>query len=175
MSIVYLASLCHLFVFHMAYTYKRRRPRSADLEQLNVAIARRLWPEEMDKNAVQALRDLTSRHRFSIVAGDVRYLNSAWYVTHAGLIRLACRKHCAGIHAAPVSRFCDASQKRWVFRATIHINKGGPHFLGYGDAEPSNISDSVRGCEMRIAETRAVNRALRKAYGIGICSLEELG
>ncbi|HEX4001831.1 MAG TPA: hypothetical protein VHX36_04235 [Candidatus Acidoferrales bacterium] len=28
---------------------------------------------------------------------------------------------------------------------------------------------------MRIAETRAVNRALRKAYGIGLCSLEELG
>ena len=28
---------------------------------------------------------------------------------------------------------------------------------------------------MRIAETRAVNRALRKAYGIGICSVEELG
>jgi hypothetical protein len=28
---------------------------------------------------------------------------------------------------------------------------------------------------MRIAETRAVNRALRKAYGIGICSVEEVG
>jgi hypothetical protein len=28
---------------------------------------------------------------------------------------------------------------------------------------------------MRIAETRAVNRALRKAYGIGVCSVEELG
>jgi len=28
---------------------------------------------------------------------------------------------------------------------------------------------------MRMAETRAVNRALRKAYGIGICSAEELG
>jgi hypothetical protein len=28
---------------------------------------------------------------------------------------------------------------------------------------------------MRIAETRAVNRALRKAYGIGICSIEEVG
>jgi len=26
-----------------------------------------------------------------------------------------------------------------------------------------------------VAETRAVNRALRKAYGIGICSIEELG
>jgi hypothetical protein len=28
---------------------------------------------------------------------------------------------------------------------------------------------------MRVAETRAVNRALRKAYGIGICSVEEVG
>lgn len=28
---------------------------------------------------------------------------------------------------------------------------------------------------MRVAETRAVNRALRKAYGIGTCSVEELG
>ena len=26
-----------------------------------------------------------------------------------------------------------------------------------------------------MAETRAVNRALRKAYGIGICSVEEIG
>ncbi len=28
---------------------------------------------------------------------------------------------------------------------------------------------------MRVAETRAVSRALRKAYGIGLCSVEELG
>jgi hypothetical protein len=32
----------------------------------------------------------------------------------------------------------------------------------------------VHGAEMRVAETRAVNRALRKAYGIGLCSVEEL-
>jgi hypothetical protein len=48
-------------------------------------------------------------------------------------------------------------------------------FVGYGDADPSNVSPLVRGAEMRVAETRAVNRALRKAYGIGICSVEELG
>jgi hypothetical protein len=48
-------------------------------------------------------------------------------------------------------------------------------FVGYGDADPSNTSDVVRGAEMRVAETRAVNRALRKAYGIGICSVEEIG
>ena len=47
--------------------------------------------------------------------------------------------------------------------------------MGYGDADPSNTSPLVRGAEMRVAETRAVNRALRKAYGIGLCSVEELG
>ncbi len=48
-------------------------------------------------------------------------------------------------------------------------------FVGHGDADPSNVSALVRGAEMRVAETRAVNRALRKAYGIGICSVEEIG
>jgi hypothetical protein len=47
--------------------------------------------------------------------------------------------------------------------------------VGYGDADPSNVSFLVQGAEMRVAETRAVNRALRKAYGIGICSVEEIG
>jgi hypothetical protein len=40
---------------------------------------------------------------------------------------------------------------------------------------PSNVSSLVQGAEMRVAETRTVNRALRKAYGIGICSIEEIG
>ena len=37
------------------------------------------------------------------------------------------------------------------------------------------MSPLVHGAEMRVAETRTVNRALRKAYGIGICSVEEIG
>jgi len=63
---------------------------------------------------------------------------------------------------------------RWVFRATVHKSKS-TSFVGYGDADPSNVSLLVRGAEMRVAETRAVNRALRKAYGIGLCSFEEIG
>jgi hypothetical protein len=47
--------------------------------------------------------------------------------------------------------------------------------LPAGDADPSNVSPLVHGAEMRVAETRAVNRDLRKAYGIGICSVEEIG
>ena len=62
-----------------------------------------------------------------------------------------------------------------MLKATVYPSKDSAGFVGYGDADPSNVSALVRGAEMRIAETRAVNRALRKAYGIGICSVEELG
>ena len=49
-------------------------------------------------------------------------------------------------------------------------------FVGYGDADLSRMCPFlVEGAELRIAETRAVNRALRKAYGIGVCSVEEIG
>jgi hypothetical protein len=60
-------------------------------------------------------------------------------------------------------------------KATVYPSKTSTGFIGYGDADPSNVSFLVRGAEMRVAETRAVNRALRKAYGIGLCSVEEIG
>ncbi len=62
-----------------------------------------------------------------------------------------------------------------MFKATVYKTPRSRGFVGYGDADPSNVSPVVRGAEMRVAETRAVNRALRKAYGIGLCSVEELG
>src|SRR5215813_15628757 len=69
---------------------------------------------------------------------------------------------------------CPA-ESRWAFRALAFKSDRCKGFAGYGDADPGNVSALVRGAEMRIAETRAVNRALRKAYGIGICSVEEIG
>jgi hypothetical protein len=63
---------------------------------------------------------------------------------------------------------------RWVFKATVAKSET-ENFVSYGDADPSNVSFLVHGAEMRVAETRVVNRALRKAYGIGICSVEEIG
>ena len=74
-----------------------------------------------------------------------------------------------------VDSLCDLMVSRFVFKATVYRSKGSTGFVGYGDADPSNVSPLVRGAEMRVAETRAVNRALRKAYGIGICSVEEIG
>src|SRR5438105_11202354 len=118
---------------------------------------------------------LAKRYRFSVEAGDLLRLDGHWYVTHSGLIRLARRNHCAGIHVEPVAQFSDPATSRWAFKATAYKSRTCRGFVGYGDADPSNVSPVVRGAEMRVAETRAVNRALRKAYGIGICSIEEIG
>jgi hypothetical protein len=118
---------------------------------------------------------LAKRYRFSVESGDLLWLDGHWYVTHSGLIRLARRNHCAGIHAEPVPEFSDPSTSRWAFKATVYKSRTCRGFVGYGDADPSNVSPIVHGAEMRVAETRAVNRALRKAYGIGICSIEEIG
>jgi hypothetical protein len=72
-------------------------------------------------------------------------------------------------------RLSDPAAARWVFRAVVYKGPKSKGFVGYGDADPSNVSSIVQGAELRVAETRAVNRALRKAYGIGLCSVEELG
>jgi hypothetical protein len=77
------------------------------------------------------------------------------------------------VHA--VTELTDLASSRFAFRATIFTSPTCKGFVGYGDADPSNVSALVHGAEMRVAETRAVNRALRKAYGIGICSVEEIG
>lgn len=125
--------------------------------------------------AIDLLASITREFRFSFKRGELQIINANWYVTHTGLLRLARRKRCSGIHVEIVDSLCDSSSKRFVLKATVFPSKGSSGFVGYGDADPSNVSSVVRGAEMRVAETRAVNRALRKAYGIGICSIEEIG
>src|SRR5437763_4540392 len=71
--------------------------------------------------------------------------------------------------------FCYQSASRWVIRETVYNSRTCRCFFGYGDSNHSNVSPVMHCVEMRVAETRAVNRALRKAYGIGICSVEEVG
>jgi hypothetical protein len=140
----------------------------------NLRWARKLWAGISPIGFV-ALTKISELYKFSVPLGDVLFLEGRWYVTHAGLVRLAHRKSCAGIRAQIVRELCDVTTSRWAFKATVYTHQGCKGFVGYGDANPSNVSPLVHGAEMRVAETRAVNRALRKAYGIGICSVEEIG
>jgi hypothetical protein len=144
-----------------------------DLSQ-SIRWARKRW-KSLPRPALDALKQLVTSYRFSIVMGDLLFLNGGWYVTHIGLLRLAQRKSCAGIRVQALPDFCDTGSSQWAFKATVFKSRNCRGFVGYGDANPLNVSPIVHGAEMRVAETRAVNRALRKAYGIGICSVEEIG
>jgi hypothetical protein len=141
----------------------------------NLRQARLHWPSFLTPRAIQMLKGYTEGFHFSVSVGDLVLLDRSWYVTHTGLLGLARRKRCSGIHIEVVDSLCDSGANRFVLKATVFPSKGSSGFVGYGDADPSNVSSLVRGAEMRVAETRAVNRALRKAYGIGICSVEEIG
>jgi hypothetical protein len=145
------------------------------LTAANVAYARRRWPMECSKAVLSTLRELTTTFSVSVVRGEVCLIDGNWYITNGGLLRIAQKRRCTGIQSRAVAHFCDPSQGRWVFKATAFRSHTSMGFAGYGDADPTNVSPLVRGAEMRVAETRAVNRALRKAYGIGLCSVEELG
>jgi hypothetical protein len=140
----------------------------------NLAVATKAWGN-LSETTSETLTGLTKRYALVVSAGDLILLDGKWYVTHSGLLGLARRKRCAGIHVKPVRAFCDPSAQRWAFEAAVYKSQTCRGFSGYGDADPSNVSPLVHGAEMRVAETRAVNRALRKAYGIGICSVEEIG
>ena len=134
------------------------------LAKENRAAARRRWRSELSGTRLDGLDSLSQGYGFSIALGDLTLLNNKWYVTNGGLLRLAHRSRCCGIRIQQVREFCEASLGRWVFKATVYKSAGSRGFVGYGDADPSNTSPLVRGAEMLVAETRAVNRALRKAY-----------
>jgi hypothetical protein len=151
--------------------YTNKRLKAA---HLNTRLALGIWGD-VPQVALLSLKELTRRYALSVAAGDLQLLDGRWYITHSGLLRIAQRRRCSGMRTALQGKLSDPVAHRWIFKATIYKTPNSRGFVGYGDADPTNTSPLVRGAEMRVAETRAVNRALRKAYGIGLCSVEELG
>ena len=147
---------------------------SPEFLRRNTKHARALWGV-MPRGALESLRELTRRFALCVSEGHLQFLGGHWYITHSGLLRIAADRRCLGISTSVQKSLSTPSTNRWVFRATVYKSRDSKGFVGFGDADPSNVSSLVRGAEMRVAETRAIDRALRLAFGIGLCSVEELG
>jgi len=163
---------------HERPSHKGNRSASSPTKKLlreNFRAAKRALGHSIPPRLQTSLRVNAQQFGFSLERGELQILNGSCYVTHTGLLRLARRKKCCGMQVEMVDAFCEPSSDRYVLKATVYPWAGSLGFVGFGDANPSNVSARVRGAEMRVAETRAINRALRKAYGIGLCSLEEMG
>ena len=160
---------------HYSSTEAKLRNLNNVLGCCNCRLARKKWNLQPKHPLLATLKWLSEDFELSVSAGDLILLQSNWYVTHAGLLRIARRNRCSGMRVQFIPELSDTAARRFAFQAIVFKSKTCQGFVGYGDADPSNVSSLVRGAEMRVAETRAVNRALRKAYGIGICSVEEMG
>ena len=90
------------------------------------------------------------------------------FILFAGLLEIA---HEQGL--SEVSTEIVELRPAAVVKATVKTSKGT--FTGIGDASAENVNKMIAKHYIRMAETRAIARALRFATNIGITSVEEMG
>lgn len=97
-------------------------------------------------------------------------LQGSDHVTHEGLIDMAHRDGLALTFTEPVSMPEEATKDDpIVFRAIVATNRGV--FTAYGD---SYSGDTQVSAIVRMAETRALSRALRQAVNVGAATAPEM-
>ena len=95
------------------------------------------------------------------------------FVTFTGLLDLAHRQGLKDVDTELVQAPAEGNNYMAIIRARVTTERGT--FSGIGDATPKNVNTRIAPHIVRMAETRAVARALRLACNIGMCSVEELG
>ena len=115
--------------------------------------------------------------------GGITNLQGKEFVTFQGLLYVAHKIGIEGIDTECIS-FDDTQIKdsqgnisvptyRCIFKATVTM-RNQQKFVGHGDASPKNVGRMIVPHLYRMAETRAVARALRFATGFGMTSSVEL-
>jgi hypothetical protein len=94
-------------------------------------------------------------------------------VSLKGLLSLAHDEELRSIRTRLVELPSATNGQRAVVRALVRTKRG--LFTGTGDATPENVNPEVAGHIIRVAESRAIARALRLAVNIGEVAIEELG
>ena len=96
------------------------------------------------------------------------------FILFAGLLDAAHQDNLESVNTDLVQIPTAENKDVAIVKATVKTKKGT--FTGWGDANPKNVSmASIALHSIRMAETRAIARALRFATNIGMTSLEELG
>ena len=114
---------------------------------------------------------------FGLVPGvHYIYMGGNPYITSDGLLWLGnnhkdLEKRVIAIKTEIIQ--ADFEKNVFVVKATV-ILSSGQEYQGIGTATRDNLTKITLNHGLEMAETRAVARALRKAYAIGIPSIEEL-
>jgi hypothetical protein len=105
--------------------------------------------------------------------GHVIRLNGKEYITHIGLLDKATKAGMQGWETVPVFEWSDPASNHFVVRCRVWDNDGR-EFSGIGDANPGNLNSMIASAAPRMAETRAINRALRALINHGGTTADEM-
>lgn len=91
-------------------------------------------------------------------------------VTFKQLLKMA---HDEGLRSIETDALHVGDDGTAFFKATVTMDNGGK-FTGHADASRTNVKPAMLNCLPRMAETRAIVRALRLAVNVGDVAAEEL-
>ena len=144
----------------------------ADLARRNLRLARLKYGALVSQTARLGLAALTRHFGFSMELGDVLLLDGSWYVTHAGLLRLATRKGCIGIRVQPkaygigicsveeIGTFNPSTEPAAAARKPAHSVESNGHPL--------------RDRLYLLVRQHRLDARLVKLYAAGFCGTEDL-
>src|SRR6202142_4684906 len=97
--------------------------KTSSMVRRNRRLARQKWGLERNHPLLATLKSLTEDLALSVSAGDVMLLQGNWYVTHAGLLRIAKRNRCSGMKVQFIRELSDPTVRRFAFEATVFKSK----------------------------------------------------
>jgi hypothetical protein len=111
-------------------------------------------------------------HRIDVKDRNGRIVGQKEIVSYRGLLDMVHRERLCSLKTELLQSPSPQNGETAIVRATVRTSRGT--FTGIGDANPRNVNARIVPHLIRMAETRAEARAMRKAVNIGVVAIEEL-
>ena len=132
-----------------------------------------MYPIGPDLNADRAYFFLRKEHPSMSNSQHVKTIKGREFITFEGLLALAHQDELNLIQTELLQHPGPDNAQTAIAHAKVRTARGT--FTGVGDASPDNVRQHILPHLIRMAETRAIVRALRWATNTGKAAIEELG
>jgi hypothetical protein len=167
-------------------TVPQLHKESADrelLKQESRDIAKALWAGKLTPNEQAAVNNICKLYNLDPLQKQIIVLGGNFYVTKSGILSIAHQdvNPPEGIELIPATKQeredAHVPDDSHYWKAVIYKQSMAKSFNEFGEANAANVKLNIKDWRSisDMAKTRAVNRALRNAYRIGLTSLEEMG
>jgi hypothetical protein len=112
-------------------------------------------------------------HRIPVKDGNGKVIGEKEVVSYRGLLDMVHKERLSAVDSTLLQAPTKENGDTAIVRVSITTGRGT--FTGIGDACPRNVNARIAPHLIRMAETRAEARAMRKAVNIGMVAMEELG